>query len=330
VRSDDYQLIIRIGDAPQIINETSRQKPLRIVHFNPDSISPEALKMALSSLDLVPSDFRTKVLVLLPSDTTYALASYSALVGFAGRRLDVSDGSTTINAVLLDKAARQLPSLAKPQELPPHIQVGAVLNPSLEVPSISFKRSFLPEEVAQIKYARRLRFVGDPVPIVALGQFLLIAALRARDNQDRFPYLVKGDEPAIPEEDFAQVVGICLDTIRFAGIEARNADRLEYNGELVPSAPLTPHQKFLITHADDPISKTMLALGASIDPETDLWHCPRPQRHSNGDKNASMRIEENFTQCFRCDSEKIDSLRLVMDTLDLTPDEAIDWLTATL
>jgi hypothetical protein len=134
----------------------------------------------------------------------------------------------------------------------------------------------------------------------------------------------------VPQEDFAQVVGICLDTLRFVGIETRNADRLEYSADLVPVVPLTPHQNLLLERALDSISKTMVYLGASMDPETELWHCPRPQRHSNGDKNASMHVEENFTQCFRCDSEKIDSLRLVMDTLNFTPDEAADWLASTL
>jgi hypothetical protein len=69
----------------------------------------------------------------------------------------------------------------------------------------------------------------------------------------------------------------------------------------------------------------MRILGATT-PDGVLWHCPRPDRHRNGDANASMRVDEQGARCFRCDPEKIDSLRLVADVRGISFDEAADWI----
>jgi hypothetical protein len=39
-----------------------------------------------------------------------------------------------------------------------------------------------------------------------------------------------------------------------------------------------------------------------------------------------MRVQKGVVRCYVCDPERVDSLRLVMNTLDATADEAATWL----
>jgi hypothetical protein len=39
-----------------------------------------------------------------------------------------------------------------------------------------------------------------------------------------------------------------------------------------------------------------------------------------------MLINENKIRCYRCDTEEIGPVRLIIETLDISPDEAIDLI----
>jgi hypothetical protein len=197
-----------------------------------------------------------------------------------------------------------------------------------ELLSISTTDGLSGDDVSAIRYAKRVRFVpaAQSSPALdAVSQLIILAGLRARGDVDRLPYLVKGDEPVAADGEDG-VVGLCLDTLRRGAVEARRAMRHDDRSQLAPKAELTARQRMLLAASAVPIESVLTWLGASRDESSELWHCPRPERHNHGDANASMRVVRGKTQCFRCDAERVDSLRLVVDTKGMVPDTAAEWL----
>lgn len=316
-----YQVCLYVGDAPPVLDG------VKVVDLTPASLDQDAILAALRSSELAPSDLRAKAVFSVeptddPDRTRLAVATYAAAVGFAGRRLDVAVGTDLIDAEALDAAGRRLPDSGKPDPSPDHIQVGAE-HPEIETVSIAGAD---PLAVAKVRYARRVRFVPASDPLGALTQLLALSSVRARDGQDRFPFLVEGDEPALTPETASEAVGVCLDTLRRAASELRRTLRSDNREALAEQAPLDARRRALLAASGVPIENTLSRLGANQDLDTSMWHCPRPERHAHGDANASMRVAKGKVRCYRCDAEHVDSLRLVMDAKGFTPDEAADWL----
>lgn len=316
-----YQVCLYVGENPPTL------EGVKVVDLTPAAAEQEPVLEQLRSSGLTPADLRARVYFLADGDRDKALAVYSALLGFAGRRLDISGGDEIISATDLDNAARSLPDAGRPEEVPDQVQIGAVAHP--ELPSVVASAALKRPEVSLLRYARRVRFVpldGEKPALAALSQLIVVAGIRARRENDRLPYLCNGDEPAPTEETANDVIGLCLDTLRRAAVELRRSLRFDDRGAVADALEPSDRQRTLLAAAALPIEETMARLGARQDPETELWHCPRPDRHTNGDANASMKIVKGKVQCFRCDPERVDSLRLVMDTKALSADEAADWL----
>lgn len=316
-----YQVCLYVGENPPVLED------VKVVDLTPEEPTVEAVLARLRDSGLTPADLRARVYVVADGDRDKALAVYAALLGFAGRRLDVADGEEVIAAAELDAAARALPDAGRPAEMPDHIQVGAVVHPDL--PSIGASASLSPEDVSSIRYARRVRFVPMDAPKPALGaltQLVVVAGIRARRDNDRLPFLVEGAEPAPTPEDPMDPVGLCLDTLRREAVELRRSLRFDDRGAVADKLELSERQRTLLAASSLPIEETMNRLGATVDESTGLWHCPRPDRHTNGDANASMKVVKGKVQCFRCDPERVDSLRLTMDAKGYSADEAALWL----
>jgi hypothetical protein len=312
-----YQVCLYVGSQPPALDD------VKVVDLTPASLDADAVLAPIKASGLTPADLRARVFFLADGDRDKALAVYAALLGFAGRRLDLSTGGGFVVAADFEASARRLPDAGRPSDPIDHLQLGAVTHPVIR--SIAVADALTPDDVSAVRFARRLRFVPADNPIAALAQLIAVAAIRSRrDGTDRLPYLCAGDEPLA--EDPAAIVGTCLDTLRRAGVELRRSLRSDDRGALVDRLDASPRQLRLLAGADLPIEATLVRLGAKDDPETGLWHCPRPGRHTNGDAHASMKVIKGKTQCFRCDSERVDSLRLTMDSLTLSADEAAAWL----
>ena len=322
-----YQVVLYCGPRPPQIDGVT------VIDVTPSDPSAEAVSAALAASSIRPSDLRARALFWVDAPRDLAIATYSAICGFAGRRLDVSSGGDVLDAGSIDASAREYPDAGRPTEAPDLLQVGLVAHQ--EVPSVLMAGVPLEEDISRVRYAKKVRFapVGeDPIPAIAL--FLVVAALRSRGNLDRFPVLCAGDEPVLSDDPTAGDddqyggVGLDLERVRRAGSELRRSMRGDDRNAAVDHVEIDSRCRELLAAAAVPVEETLARLGSTQDTVSELWHCPRPARHTHGDATASMRVSKGKAKCPRCDRERVDSLRLVMDVKDISPDEAADWLLA--
>jgi hypothetical protein len=315
-----YQVCLYCGGSAPAI------EGVKVVDVTPASSATDDVVASVESSSLTPADLRARVLFAVddtsdPQEVRRAVAAYAAWVGFAGRRLDVACGPEVVSADALDAHVSSLADAGKPEVPVEQVQIGASRDDDLPVVGQS---GIDPATVSALRYARRVRFVPAGSASDAISGFLVVAGVRQRGDQDRFPYLVDGTEPvALPEEG---TVGLCLDDVRRRAQELRRSRRSDNRDALADKEPLDARRRKLLAASANEISSTLSRLGVVQDEETELWHCPRPSRHTHGDANASMRVVKGRVKCFRCDAERIDSLRLVMDVTSMTVDEAADWL----
>jgi hypothetical protein len=321
-RSSGYQLCVHVGPRPAVgVPDTAR-----FVELAPTASTAEAVLAALESAAVDPSDFRTEVLCSLECERDLALLVYVALVAYAQRRLDVVANGRIVEADRIDRLARNIVDAGKPESVPAQLQVGVVQHPVLH--TVLFSANLSPVEASLIRYARRVRFAPAQDVSAAVTQLLVVAGIRARGTTDRLPYLVQGVEPEPDAESPLAVVGVCLDTLRSAALSIRRRVRSGDRRAIIPTQPASPRRSKLDDAAAVSIEDALRLLGGRQNPDSGLWHCPRPDRHNNGDANASMRTVKGLVRCYRCDGERVDSLRLAMDVLGLGPDDAAAWLLA--
>lgn len=337
-----YQVCLYVGPQAPTLDG------VRVVNLTPTEHTSDGVIAALRSAELTPADLRSRVLFVADGGNEYRTATlmvYSALLGFAKRRIDVAfaiDGEA-IPMDEFDARVRKMPVMERPETPADTAQVGGEARTDLTY--LDANSAMSAGGAATIRFARRLRFVPPAATALALPQLVAIAALRARGQMDKLPLLCDGTEPA--PEGVTDAAGVCLDTLRRAGEEIRRGLRSDTRDALAPRLEENPN--FRLAEADAiPVERTLVRLGARSKiiemaakpgtPEhaqgttipTEVWHCPRPDRHTHGDANPSSRIvtkgETTLFQCFRCDPERVGSLRLVMDTLGKTGAEAANWL----
>jgi hypothetical protein len=342
-----YQVCLYVGSSAPTL------PGVRVVNLTPAADTAESVISALRSSDLTPADLRSRVLFVADGGSVYhrrSLLTYAALLGFAKRRLDVSFGLADEALVMsdFDAALRRTPDAGRPTGLLPQAQVGGPARTDLL--QVDLAKGLTPETASVLRYSRRLRFVPPPALAHALPQLVVIAALRARGDTDKLPFLCDGSEPAPVPADSTEVVGICLDTLRREAEDIRRSFRSDNRDALAEPVPTPAWRERLVLAASIPVVETLNRLGArskliEVDAKhgtdqaargekvtVEVWHCPRPDRHTNGDATPSARVtvKNGVTswQCYRCLRERVDSLRLIMDVRDCTADEAADWLLA--
>jgi hypothetical protein len=296
------------------------------VTVSPESAEPRVVLAALRASGLDPALLRSHPLVNIAVDVPadIAVAVYAALVIIAGRRMDVAHGNKVLNLVSLDRALRRVPASERPNDPLACVQVGG---PHTELPSVRLDGGKVtPSDIAAIRHARRVRLVAGTTP-EALSGFIAVAALRARPGMERFPMLVTGAEPADPDPlpDGVLPAGVDLDLLRAGATDLRQVLRVPRQVSVMATGPVTDRSRRFGVLAGLDMTAVLAALG-STSPDGSLWHCPRPDRHSNGDANASMGVDATRSRCYRCDDEWVNPLRLVADVRGITFDAAADWL----
>ncbi|HEY8482402.1 MAG TPA: hypothetical protein VIL71_21460 [Spirillospora sp.] len=322
LKLSDYVLAVRTTNSPPAIEG---MKVVDLVPGEGDDIIAATIA-GLRASGLTAADFRSRVIYLAPPGPE-CLVTYAALCGFAGRRVDAYADGTVLEFSRLDPNGDAFPDAGRPNG---HLMWGQVGGEDAEgVPTVQIRSGpdqlVTPEAATVIRYAARLRMVPPPSARDALATFVLVAAIRRRAD-DRFPYLSKGGEP-VPtvKDDPAQ--GIDLEKLRREAAKVRQEQRSGRRGaDLVPPVPIPPHNQRIAEARAVDIRTVLRRLGSSSD-DGNLWHCPRPRNHSNGDVNPSMKVYgDNRTRCHRCDSEKVGPVRLVIDVLGITPDEAASFI----
>lgn len=330
------QIVIFVGDTPSVppyvktadLNTTETHTPNDTTENNEGdntatSFPPQPpVVQALENTGLSPSDLRTRVQFHIgpnvPIET--AIEAYVAASTLAGRRLNVVVNNTVIDIETLDSQARKAAQSIDARQTIDVIQVGAE-HPTIL--SVDGERLTM-EDTTKIVAAKTCRLVLNPDPATAVAQFVLIAGLRNKGTLERFPYLATTDTVSVTDETVT-LTNNRLDHIRRAAMLLRRETRSEDRTAIVEPLTLSTRQRKLVAAAATPVEVTLSALGSRT-PDGDLWHCPRPERHTNGDATPSMRVVKGKVRCYRCDAERIDSLNLVMDTKACSADEAADWL----
>lgn len=320
--SQQYQVCLHVGARPSLTGMT-------FTDVTPDNDSPEAVLEALARTSLTAADLRTRTLFSAdPARPAASVLMYAALCGFAGRRLDYTEGAEIVDAGSLHTASSALDSEPVQGEPVTWVQAGA------QTPGITcvpFGAELSASHVTLLRSAKRCRISTAGMGAAdALSLLVTVSAFRARNGADRLPFWVVDPtvalETALPDGS-TQVNGVDLDTLRRAGSELRRARRIDDRNALVEPVVASSRSLALAEAAALDASVALSVLGATQDPETELWHCPRPKRHRNGDANASMKVVDGKVRCFRCDAETVDGLRLVIDSLGISPDDAAALLT---
>ncbi|GAA4096715.1 hypothetical protein [Actinomadura miaoliensis] len=318
----DYLLAIRTTGSPPA---PAGVKTVDLVPTGSDDVISATLG-GLRASGLTAADFRSRAIFLAP-DGPAGLVTYAALCGFSGRRVDAYAGGTVLAFSRLGDDGASFPDAGRPSEFLLWAQVGGPVAdgiPTVHLGSAG-QEMVSPQAATVIRYAARLRMVPPDSARDALAMFVLVAALRRRAD-DRFPFLSTGTEP-VPVGKNAPDQGIDLERLRQEAVRYRQELRIARRGaDIVPPVPLSPHDR-RIAEANGVDVRTLLRrLGSSAD-EEDMWHCPRPRRHSNGDERPSMKVYENGrARCHRCDAERIGPVRLAVDVLGVTPDEAASFI----
>lgn len=281
-----------------------------------EASSPIDAVQSLRTSGLTPADLRARTLFLVDelADPAVTLALYAALCGFAGRRLDFSTGSAITPAAALHHGGVTAEDAGRSDSPAELVTVGVATG---DEPSIDPSTPLDPSSISLLRYARRVALnPSTPGNQAILTQFVVMAAIRVRNGAEYFPAFLTGEG-----------VSVELDLLRREGSELRRSIHTDVRDALVPPSEVTPRQKSLTEAAmARPMEEVLVKLGSVQDPETGYWRCTRPTRHRNGDANPSMRVVEGLIRCFRCDTEPVDPLRLVIDTLDLAPDTAAEFL----
>lgn len=287
-----FSVALLLGD-PDGAGGAARVEELK---FNAP-VTGEAVASQLEEADISPADVRARVELVMPSTVqpVDAVTLHATLAGFIGRHIPIRLPAGEVNPPAQRRTTPTRPDVVEDQIT---ITVGSDLNDP------------------QVHYARRALVSLDNLTTQqALTLVNEISAMRRRPRHDRFPDVTTdGAEPTR------------LEDARKAGVAHRGDQRKTANDTLVEQREPSPRLLRLQEAADAPIADVLRRLGATTDASGEKWHCSRPSRHNNGDQNPSLKIVDGKTRCFRCDPEWVDSLRLVMDTLQLSPDEAAAWI----
>ncbi|XVQ11457.1 hypothetical protein ACQP1W_02435 [Spirillospora sp. CA-255316] len=273
---------------------------------------------------LTAADFRSRVIFLAPPGSA-GLVVYAALCGFSNRRIDAYTDGVVLPLSRMDRDGAAFPDAGHPAGFLVWAQVGGPVAEGIPTVHLGTggPEPVSPEAATVIRYAARLRMVPPDSARDALTMFLLVAALRRRAD-DRFPFLSTGTEP-VPLVKNAPGQGIDLERLRQEAVRYRQELRsARGEAEIVPPVPLSPLNRRIAEADRVDVREVLRRLGAPAG-EEGVWHCPRPGGH--GDRRPSMKMYgENRVRCHRCDAEKIGPVRLAVDVLGVTPDEAASFI----
>lgn len=313
-----YALVLTCGGATNPLPDAAT------VDVTPAQPTPEAAVAALGGTGLTPADLRGRVLFVAAGTVPVAAAAYAAVTGFAQRRVDIAVGDHLLPAASVTDELVGSADAGKPPRQLRALQVGAEHD---AVPSLLLTGQVDPADVSALRYARQVRLVASQDLMRALTEVVMVAALRVRGAVESWPVLADGDLSVGVDDDGRLVLaGVALEQVRREAVVLRRTHRVTESHEVVPALPPSARLLRLRQAAAVPVEETLARLGSARSDDTGLWRCPRPWAHRNGDANPSTRVADGLVRCAVCDTEPLDSLRLVMSVRRVTADEAADLL----
>ena len=259
---------------------------------------------ALQAAALAAADLRSRTVVCVPDTGAESLSCWAYVSGLAGRVLDVVADDQLYDCTGPLSSGREAEETGRP---------GRKID-SFQVTVAQVLNGLDRDEVGAARYARRTSLVWCDDPVVYQAAAWLAGVRDRRGDGGRLPQL------DIDGED------LDLEGVRLAGAAKRRQTNAAANQAVAEAVELSERQLRLVGAAAVAVGDVLTAMGSNQD--GGLWNCPRPGRHTHGDAVPSLRVSENSVRCFRCDSEWMDPLRLVMDAMQIGPDDAADLLLA--
>lgn len=263
-----------------------------------------------------------------------SLVQYVVLYGYTGQFIDIYADDGRQHRILhlktlYDLAAKSVTRIKQPGPLM-WAQVDG--SPTEGIPTVRVdapSRGLIsPQAAMVISQAARLRMVPPASAADAFALLTIIAALRRRGEEVRFPYLSTGAEP-VPVIKDDPLQGIDLEKIRREASGYREESRAGNSAvELVPREPVSALNGLVLEANGVDIRRVLERLGCSPD-EIDGWQCPRPTHRHYPRPGQDRELElsrDNWVRCGRCDREPIGAVRLVVEVLKITPDEAVRFI----
>ncbi|MFI0187343.1 SAV_2336 N-terminal domain-related protein [Streptomyces sp. NPDC017082] len=289
---------------------------------DPAAMTTDALRAGA----LTPGDTAAKIVFVAPPGPA-ALPVYTAVAGFTHRWVDAYADGDVLDMAGLQLFTAALGDVARPAGFLMWAQAGG---PPVDcMPTVPFSgdpdRS--PDEVTvrTVRYAARLRMVPPDSASAALRMLARVAALRARgDTAWRLPVLSTGTEPP-PAGKSTQGQGVDLELIRQAADRYRKeAVKGGETVEVIPAPRLSPlNRRIAEANATDPAA-LLPRLGA-VTEDGVRWSCPR-DRGDHAEAVLKVVASRGAVSCAHCYPRGVAFVRLVVDTLGLTPDEAAAFI----
>ena len=304
-------LFIGTTDRPATVEEIAAP---RRVALNFPGCSPEEIVSTIADAGLSVRDFRSNVMAFVPADIDSLLwaAVHCALSTLAGRAVPTRVGDETSDVEDMEERLRRERRVA-PETIDPDLQVGGSSD-DVPVVTIAGTATDVRAAINRIHFARRVTLAALASPIAMASMVSIVAAIRERNGHDRLPDVRRGDEV------------VNLGEIRKAAMVLRRQSPGS-NADIAPAAEISDRLARIAEANSRDIEGTLRLLGTRQGPpEKNVWHCSRPERHTNGDRVPSMRQSNGMVRCMRCDDEQIGPVRLVADTLHMSAEDAADHI----
>lgn len=297
------------------------------VDITPTERTASGVLARIKEAGLSVADVRTDALLVFGTDDVVGnLVVYAAIVGLSGRFPDVAVNGRILPAGALNRKVRRQKDAGRPPQRPVHVQIGTVgRHDMVEIP---FEQLPDAKALSLTRAAKRCRLVPPAEALAALHQMVAVSGVRARGNEERMPFIVAGTEPAAALETAKDPIGVDLEQVRRDAVAMRREVRGDDRNVLVDAEPLSDRQQQLLKAGEVDVLSVLDRLGVSFDAIEDRWVCPRTHNHPEDDPVAFLNHSKGKMRCGRCDAERLDVLRLVMELRRCTPDEAADWLLA--
>lgn len=295
------------------VNSAAADFPKGAAIFDLVAEKPEDIAAAISSSSITVDDMRSSAAVVVDTNVDQAVlaAAYTFVAALAGRWLSIVVDGAAFDVVALSESVLSRPR-SRPSNTDKLLSVGFI---SDDIDHVVLGGTDIPAMNAamnRIQYAKEVQIAPAPSPVALVATLVTVADLRRRPGLER-PGTFVGDT-VVELSEFRQLA-----------TPLRGSSKPQ--SELAPALPLTARQERLIAADKLSMEEVLDLLGARRGPEhKQVWHCSRPNRHTNGDRVPSMRIKEGQVRCMRCDGEPLGPVRLTADTLAITVDEAADYL----
>ena len=278
--------------------------------------SPAEIAETIRVAELSPRDFRSNALIVTRPDIDPLVfaAAQSALSFLAGRAMPTQVDETITDVEDMEMRLHR-ERHTRPAQIDDMLQVGGTAT-DIPVVNIAGSAADIRTAINRIHFAKRVIVAALASPAAMTSVVSLVTAIRRRDGRDRPPFVSLGDEIVDLGAVHREVAALRRTS---PGLAA----------DLAPTIDL-PERLQRFAEADSyPVEQILEILGTRRGPEgSNLWHCSRPERHSNGDQRPSMRVKNGKIRCLRCDEEPMGALRIVADTKHLSAEDAAEFILA--